>query len=61
VQKNNTMKKILIMGLPDPGQINLASKLVSLINVKWLNADTNAMFVKTKKYDYHVTTQDAEN
>ena len=49
------------MGLPDPGKINLASKLVSLINVKWLNADTNAMFVKTKKYDYHVTTQDAEN
>ena len=24
-------------------------------------ADTNAMFVKPEKYDYHVTTQDAEN
>ena len=24
-------------------------------------ADTNAMFVKPTKYDYHVTTQDAEN
>ena len=24
-------------------------------------ADTNAMFVKPKKYDYRVTTQDAEN
>ena len=23
--------------------------------------DTNAMFVKPEKYDYHVTTQDAEN
>ena len=24
-------------------------------------ADTNTMFVKPEKYDYHVTTQDAEN
>ena len=24
-------------------------------------ADTNAMFVKPEKYNYHVTTQDAEN
>ena len=24
-------------------------------------ADTNAMFVKPEKYDYHVTTKDAEN
>ena len=24
-------------------------------------ADTNAMFVKPEKYDYHVTTQDAED
>ena len=24
-------------------------------------ADTNAMFIKPEKYDYHVTTQDAEN
>jgi len=126
-----TMKKILIMGLPGSGKTTLASKLVPLINAKWLNADevrkvandwdfseegrirqakrmaeksekykqegnhvvadficptpaarelfnadyivwvdtikegrfadTNAMFVKPEKYDYHVTTLDAEN
>ena len=31
--------KILIMGLPGSGKTTLASKLVSLINAKWLNAD----------------------
>ena len=126
-----TMKKILIMGLPGSGKTTLASKLVPLINAKWVNADevrkaandwdfseegrkiqakrmadiaekhkqeghhvvadficptpaarelfnadyiiwvdtikegrfadTNAMFVKPEKYDYHVTTKDAEN
>ena len=125
------MKKILIMGLPGSGKTTLASKLVPLINAKWINADevrktaddwdfseegrkrqakrmadmaeklkqdgnhvvadficptpaarelfnadyivwvdtikegrfadTNAMFVKPEKYDYHVETQDAEN
>ena len=38
-QRNNTMKKILIMGLPASGKTTLASKLVPLINAKWLNAD----------------------
>ena len=33
------MKKILIMGLPGAGKTTLASKLVSLLNAKWLNAD----------------------
>ena len=33
------MKKILIMGLPGSGKTTLASKLVPLINAKWLNAD----------------------
>ena len=125
------MKKILIMGLPGAGKTTLASKLVSLLNAKWLNADevrkeandwdfsdegrkrqarrmadfalkmkkdgsyvvadficptpearslfpadfiiwvdtikegrfddTNKMFVKPDKYDFHVTTQDAKN
>ena len=125
------MKKILIMGLPGSGKTTLASKLVSLINAKWLNADdvrkaaddwdfseegrkrqakrmasmaekykqdghhvvadfvcptpearalfpadfiiwvdtikegrfddTNKMFVKPDKFDFHVTTQDAKN
>ena len=32
-------KKILIMGLPGAGKTTLASKLVPLINAKWLNAD----------------------
>ena len=32
-------KKILIMGLPDSGKTTLASKLVSLLNAKWLNND----------------------
>ena len=31
--------KILIMGLPGSGKTTLASKLVNLINAKWLNAD----------------------
>ena len=31
--------KILIMGLPGSGKTTLASKLVSLINAKWLNSD----------------------
>jgi len=37
--KNNLKKKILIMGLPGAGKTTLASKLVPLINAKWLNAD----------------------
>ena len=119
------------MGLPGSGKTTLASKLVPLIEAKWINADnvrksandwdfssegrkrqairmadlakkykdegynvvadfacptpearnlfdadyiiwvdtitkgrfedTNAMFVKPQKYDYHVTTKDAEN
>ena len=32
-------KKILIMGLPGAGKTTLASKLVPLINAKWINAD----------------------
>ena len=31
--------KILIMGLPGSGKTTLASKLVSLINAKWVNND----------------------
>ena len=124
------MKKILIMGLPGSGKTTLASKLVPLLNAKWLNNDkvrkaakdwdfseegrvrqakrmsdladkykqegnyvvcdficptpkarelfnadfivwvdtikkgkyddTNAMFVKPKKFDFHVTTHDAK-
>ena len=123
--------KILVMGLPGAGKTTLASKLASLINAKWLNADkirketndwdfskearkrqakrmadlaikqkqegnyviadficptpearslfpadfiiwvdtikegrfddTNQMFVKPDKCDFHVTTQDAKN
>lgn len=33
------MKIILIMGLPGSGKTTLASKLYSLINAKWINAD----------------------
>ena len=33
------MKKVLIMGLPGSGKTTLASKLVSLLNAKWLNND----------------------
>ena len=33
------MKIILIMGLPGSGKTTLASKLVKLINAKWINAD----------------------
>ena len=32
-------QKILIMGLPGAGKTTLASKLVKLLNAKWLNAD----------------------
>ena len=32
-------KKILILGLPGSGKTTLASKLVPLLNAKWLNAD----------------------
>ena len=39
------------MGLPGSRKTTLASKLISLINV---------MFAKLEKYDYHVTTKDAE-
>ena len=123
-------KKILIMGLPGSGKTTLASKLVPLLNAKWINndevrkaandwdfseegrkrqakrmsdealkikkdgtnviadficptpearelfpsdyviwvdtikegrfADTNQMFVKPEKYDFHVTSQDAQ-
>ena len=31
--------KILVMGLPGSGKTTLASKIVPLINAKWLNAD----------------------
>ena len=33
------MKKILIMGLPGSGKTTLASKLVPLINAKWVSND----------------------
>lgn len=33
------MKIILIMSLPGSGKTTLASKLVKLINAKWINAD----------------------
>jgi len=33
------MKKLLIMGLPGSGKTTLASKLVPLLNAKWLNND----------------------
>jgi len=33
------MKKILIMGLPGSGKTTLASKLVPILNAKWLNND----------------------
>jgi len=33
------MKKILVMGLPGSGKTTLATKLVNLLNAKWLNAD----------------------
>jgi len=33
------LKKVLIMGLPGSGKTTLASKLVPLLNAKWLNAD----------------------
>ena len=33
------MKKILIMGLPGSGKTTLASKLVPLLNAKWINND----------------------
>ena len=33
------MKKVLIMGLPGSGKTTLASKLVPLLNAKWLNND----------------------
>ena len=32
-------KKILIMGLPGSGKTTLASKLVPLLNAKWVNND----------------------
>ena len=35
----NCYMKILIMGLPGAGKTTLASKLVKLLNAKWLNAD----------------------
>jgi adenylylsulfate kinase len=124
------MKKILIMGLPGSGKTTLASKLVPLLNAKWLNndrvrkdandwdfseagrirqskrmadlsekykedgyyvvadficptpkardmfnadyivwvdtikkgrfEDTNKIFIKPSKYDFHITSQDAE-
>jgi len=33
------LKKVLIMGLPDSGKTTLASKLVPLLNAKWVNND----------------------
>ena len=33
------MKKILIMSLPDSGKTTLASKLVPLLDAKWINND----------------------
>jgi len=33
------MKKILIMGLPGSGKTTLASKLVPMLNAKWINND----------------------
>ena len=45
-----------------------ARKLFNADYIIWVDtikegrfADTNAMFVKPEKYDYHVTTQDAVN
>ena len=45
-----------------------ARKLFNADYIIWVDtikegrfADTNAMFVKPEKYDYHVTTKDAEN
>ena len=63
------------MGLPGSGKTTLASELAPLINAKRINADfivwvdtikkgqyddTNAMFVKPEKFDFHVTNQDAK-
>ena len=33
------MIKILVMGLPGSGKTTLASKLVKILNAKWINAD----------------------
>ena len=42
------MKKILIMGLPGSGKTTLASKLVPLLQAKWINADE----VRKKENDW---------
>lgn len=47
------MKKILIMGLPGAGKTTLASKLVPLLNAKWLNADE----VRKKANDWDFSTE----
>ena len=46
------MKKILIMGLPGSGKTTLASKLVPLINAKWLNADKVRKTVNDWDFSY---------
>ena len=47
------LKKILIMGLPGSGKTTLASKLVPLINAKWLNADE----VRKKNNDWDFSVE----
>ena len=47
------LKKILIMGLPGSGKTTLASKLVPLINAKWLNADE----VRKKNNDWDFSAE----
>ena len=48
--------KILVMGLPGSGKTTLASKIVPLINAKWLNADK----VRQEANDWDFSTNGIE-
>jgi adenylylsulfate kinase len=61
-QEGNFVVADFVCPIPAARELFNADFTIWVDTIKKSNyEDTNAMFVKPKKYDYHVTTKDAEN